>query len=218
MREVTMATVPFSFDCSKDAGFVMRPNEQKRFGYVTALQLLSTEAALRTDLRVSVPFDPGAAPGALGVTRAPGSAPVTAEVVGVIERFAWAGGAGDFLQFKFYVSRPNAETIRARQQLSSLSKATKVTKLDWWIADLDHETKQWFRQSYPLSGAVSGTLAGKETPQLDVELNPVLVAEGIDLDVYKVSMSINPGTVSQYALHFANSSTQKTVKTWGGRG
>ena len=34
-----MAIVPFSFDCSKDAGFVMGPNEQRRFGYVIALHL-----------------------------------------------------------------------------------------------------------------------------------------------------------------------------------
>ena len=53
-----MATVPFIFDCSKDAGFMMRPNEQKRFGCVTALQLLSTEAALRTDLRWPCPSIP----------------------------------------------------------------------------------------------------------------------------------------------------------------
>jgi hypothetical protein len=212
---MAMARVPFRFDCSKDAGFVMGPNVQKRVGYVTALQLLSAEAALSTDLRVSVPFDPGAAPGAPGATRPAGGAPVTAEVVGVIEKFEWAGGAGDSLQFEFYVSQRNAVTIKSRQQVPSLPTGTKVTKLDWWIADFDHETKEWFRQSYPERGAVSGTLAGKETPLLDVDLNPVVAIEGIDVNVYKVSMMVDPAAQSQYSLHFANSSTQKTVKTWG---
>ena len=63
-----------------------------------------------------MPFDPSAAASALGATQAPGRAPVTAEVVGVIEKFAWTGGAGDSLQFEFYVSQENAMTIKAREQ------------------------------------------------------------------------------------------------------
>jgi hypothetical protein len=51
-----MATVPFSFECSKDAGFVMGPNEHKRVGYVVALQVLGIEAALKKDLAVAVPL------------------------------------------------------------------------------------------------------------------------------------------------------------------
>jgi hypothetical protein len=54
-----------------------------------------------------------------------------------------------------------------------------------------------------------GTFAGKEAPQVDVDLNPVLVRECIDVNVYKVSMSINPAAGTQYSLHFANSATQK---------
>ena len=50
---------------------------------------------------------------------------------------------------------------------------------------------------------------------MDVDLNPAFVAEGIDMAVYKVSMSINPSPGSEYKLHFANSLTQKTVRTWG---
>ena len=184
-----MATVPFSFECSKDAGFVMDPNEHKRVGYVVALEVLGIEAALKTDLRVTMPLDPGAAPGALGAIRTPAGAPATAEVVGVIEKFEWTGGAGDSLQFEFYASQENAVTIKERQQLSPLSK---VTRLDSWIADFDHETRECFRQSYPVAGAVGGTFAGKEAPQLDVDLTPVLVREGVGVNVYKVSMSINP--------------------------
>lgn len=37
-EEAAMATLPYVFQCSKDAGFMMNPNEQKRFGYVTALK------------------------------------------------------------------------------------------------------------------------------------------------------------------------------------
>ena len=70
-----MATVPFSFECSKDAGFVMGPNEHKRVGYVVALQVLGIEAALKKDLAVAVPLNLGAAPGVLGAIRTPPGAP-----------------------------------------------------------------------------------------------------------------------------------------------
>ena len=66
-----------------------------------------------------------------------------------------------------------------------------------------------------MAGAVGGTFAGKEAPHSDVDLNPVLARDGIDFNVYKVSMSINPAAGTRYSLHFANSATQKVIKSLG---
>lgn len=39
--------------------------------------------------------------------------------------------------------------------------------------------------------------------------------EGIDVDVYKVTMGVVPAAITRYMLHFANSSTQAVVEPWG---
>jgi hypothetical protein len=148
-----------------------------------------------------------------GFTRPSEQRPVGGKVVGVIEKFEWSGGLSDPLRFDFYVSQQNAHEIKALQQQAL--RTTKVKSLGWWIADYDLETKGWFEQANPIGRpAVSGMLAGKETPQLDVNLNPVHV--GTDAIVYKVTMSVAPAANMTYSLHFADSSKKQVVKTWGG--
>jgi hypothetical protein len=83
-----MATIPFSYECSKDAGFVMDPNEQKRFGYITGLK--GFNKAFAKDLKVSVPYNASAVPSFKGGGFAPTMPSTTAPageatVVGVIE-------------------------------------------------------------------------------------------------------------------------------------
>ena len=141
--------------------------------------------------------------------------PVTGDamtVVGVLEKFSWSGGAGDLLKLEFYVSQENATQIKALQQAAL--KTTHVRGLNWWIEDYDQETKAWFEQAYPAS-PLNGIIAGKDHPQLDVDLNPVVVKDGIDVNVFKVVIAVSPSANQQYALHFANSSAKKVVKTWG---
>jgi hypothetical protein len=87
-----MATVPFEFDCNKSAGFVMDPNEHARVGWVTALDGFGLPAGgLAKDLQVSNPMT---------VT---GGKPEIMSVIGVLEKFTWAGGVGDPLKLDFYV-------------------------------------------------------------------------------------------------------------------
>jgi len=138
----------------------------------------------------------------------------TTNVVGVIEKFEWAGGRGGALKVDFYVSQQNATNIKAIQQQGL--KTTAVKKLAWWICDYDKESKRWFEQSYPSSDlSISGILSPKENPELDVDLTPVPVQDGIDVNVYKIAMSVAPAADKPYQLYFANSSEKKVVNDWG---
>ena len=218
-----MATVPFVFECSKESGFVTDPNEHKRFGYILALNGFGLAGPLDADLTVNVPFNTGAKPTystmATAFTAGDGLGQDTvkpmasAQVVGVFEKFEWNGGVGDPLQLDFFVSQENAMQIKALQQLAL--KTTMITALDWWIADYDQEVKTWFEQSNPIGGPIKGIITGKENPELNVDLNPVVVKDGIDVNVYKISLKVAPGANLQYTLHFANSDKKKTVKSWG---
>lgn len=212
-----MATVPFEYECNKEAGFVMDPNVHARFGYITALNGFGLAATLPADLQVHIPFNTGAAPTFAGLqyTAPSATAPVgVAKVVGVIEKFSWAGGVGDPIHVEFYVSQENATQIKSLQQLAL--KTTSVKSLAWWLADYDQEVKKWFEQAYPLgTGSITGLINGKDNPALDVDLNPQKVKDGIDVNVYKVTVEVVPAANLQYTLHFANSDQKKVIKSWG---
>jgi hypothetical protein len=88
--------------------------------------------------------------------------------------------------------------------------------LGWWIVDYDPESKQWFEESFPASGAaITGLIAGQGYPELNVDLTPVPVTDGIEVDVYKVSISVVPAANQQYSLEFASSAGKPIVKSWG---
>ena len=70
-------------------------------------------------------------------------------------------------------------------------KTTTVKALAWWIGDYDHETKSWYEKSYPLGpGLITGIIAGKENPELSVDLSGVPAKDGID--VYMISIKVAP--------------------------
>jgi hypothetical protein len=191
-----MATVPFNLECNVASGFVMDPNAHPRVGYVTALDGLGLPAGgLKADLTVTRPVTGD-----------------TMKVVGVLEKFSWAGGAGDLIQVDFCASQENAAQLKALQQMTL--KTAVVKQLSWWIADYDQETKAWFEQAYPLSPP-SGIIAGKDNPALEVDLSPVQVKDGIDVGVYKITIKVVPAANKAYDLHFANSAKMPIVKSWG---
>jgi hypothetical protein len=191
-----MATVSFDFDCDMGYGFLPDPNEHKRVGYVTAFAGLGMAEALRADLNVTSPLTRVATP-----------------VVGVIAKFDWAGGIGDPLKIDMYLSQENAVQLKALQQ--KVLTTTKVTALDYIIINYDQETKQWFTQAAPQDPPLPGIVPGGQDPWLNVDLTPVPVKPGIDVNVYKVSVQIAPRANLAYALTFANSSTEPVVKAWG---
>lgn len=214
-----MASIPFDLECDKESGFVMDPNVHKRFGYITSLNGFGLkDDLLASDLQVNVPFNSGDGPSYKGLkyTKGTDTAPIgMATVVGVIEKFSWEGGVGSPIKLEFYVSQDNVSQIKALQQLTL--KHTKIQKLAWWIADYDQEAKCWYEAAYPLgiTGAITGIITGKENPELDVDLNPVVVKDGIDVNVYKVTIAVVPAANFQYTLHFATTKTTKVIKSWG---
>jgi hypothetical protein len=197
-----MATVPFEFECSKESGFVMDPNEHQRVGWVTALDGFGLPAGgLKADLTVSDPMTPPKA-----------GTPAVKLVAGILEKFSWAGGINDPLNLDFYASQENAFQIKALQQTSLRNLAVKAANST--VIDYDQETKAWFTAFAPVQ-QLSGIITGKEDPQLDVDLNPVLVKDGIDVNVYKITIAISPAANHVYTLKFATSSARSVVKSWG---
>jgi hypothetical protein len=132
-----------------------------------------------------------------------------------MENFEWNGGVGDPIKITYYVSQGNAHKVKALQQ--STLKTTVVKTLKWWIADFDQETKVWFEQSFPNTSdeKISGLITGKENPELDVDLTPVVAKDGIDVNVYKITMSVAPGANNSFVLHMANSAGSPVAKGWG---
>jgi hypothetical protein len=190
-----MATVPFNFACDMAYGFIQDPNEHQRVGYVTAFAGLGIPQALNADLTVTNPQT---------------GARMT--VVGVIDQFEWNGGVGDPLKIDMYISQENATQLKVQQ--STLTN-TKVSALNYLIIDYDAEVKQWFTQATPQQPPLSGIVPGGQNPDLNVDLTPVSVKEGIQVNVFKVSVQIAPGANQAYVLAFANSATKPVAKAWG---
>jgi hypothetical protein len=188
----------------------MDPNVHHCVGYLTYFDGLGMSVPLAQDIAVSVPYN-GPAPHYEAIFPTNQN---TVHVVGVLEKFAWAGGVGDALEFDFWVSQENATRLKTLQQTTL--KSTIIDPVGWWIADYDQETKQWYEKSFTQnSKVVTGIVANRDNPELNVDLTPVPAKDGIDVMVYKVSMAVVPGANQQYALSFANSSTQHVVKSWG---
>jgi hypothetical protein len=196
-----MAAVAVELECSVSSGFVMDPNEHQRIGWVTKLDGFGLlVGGLRADLQVSDPLTAG------------NDKPTVVPVVGVLEKFSWAGGAADPLHLDFYVSQENATQLKALQQTALKNTAVKV--MDFIVIDFDPEAKAWFTGLIPAQ-QLSGTIAGQGNPQLNVDLTPVPVKDGIDVMVYKVSIAVSPQLHQVYSLKLANSSTRTAVKSWG---
>jgi hypothetical protein len=189
-----MATIPFNYACDFTAGFILDPNEHPRVGYVTAFAGLGQ--TFNADLTVSNPQT---------------GAKMT--VVGVIGQFEWNGGVGNPLEIQMYISQENAVQLKTLQQ--STLKSTNVTALNYLIIDYDQETKQWFTQAAPAQPPLTGIVPGGQNPELDVDLAGVPVKDGVDVNVYKVTVQIAPAANKAYALTFANSATTPVAKAWG---
>jgi hypothetical protein len=74
----------------------------------------------------------------------------------------------------------------------------------------------WYERAYPLEPhTITGIIKGKDNLEFNVDLTGASVKDGIDVMVYKVSMSVAPAANQQCSLHFANTSTMPVVKAWG---
>lgn len=212
-------SIPFEFPCDRSAGFIMSPDVRKTVGYITALNVSVLRNALASDLQVPIPFDTGTGPtyGGLEHTAPERFVPGVARVVGVLERFSWAGGVGDPLELDIWMSQENASEIWELKYRSPGLNNASVTALAWWIGAYDQETKVWYEASHPLPASgtpITGIINGH-----DADMNPTQVADGIDVNVYKVSLKVAPAAGKrQHTFHMASSSQKQMVKSWGGMG
>src|SRR5690349_1649799 len=159
----------------------MDPNVHHCVGYLTYFDGLDMSVPLAQDIAVSVPYN-GPAPNYKAIVPTNQKA---VHVVGVLEKFVWAGGVGDALEFDFWVSQENATRLKTLQQTTL--KSTIIDPVGWWIADYDQETKQWYEKCFPLgSGTLTGVLANKENPELTIDLKGEPVKPGSDVLAYKV--------------------------------
>jgi hypothetical protein len=187
-------------------GFVIDPNEHARVGYITDFNGLGLSVPLARDLRVNLPFKPTYPQfGNMQVVNGP---PFPANVVGVIENFTWSGGVSDPIRIDFYVSQENAFLLRASG--SGLKK--NVQSIGWWIGAYDPYTLRWFEEAKPWS---SPTLEAT-IQAISIDLTPVAIKNGIDINVYRVSIEIVPQAHRVSTLWFDLSSVKTpSIKTWG---
>jgi hypothetical protein len=75
---------------------------------------------------------------------------------------------------------PGRDRLNSSQTLTL--KNTPVKALDFLIADYDQEAKAGFTALIP-GQPLSGTIAGKGSPQLTVDLTPVPAKDGIDVNI-----------------------------------
>ena len=127
----------------------------------------------------------------------------------------WSGGVNDPIAFHFYVSQENATLLKALTK--SALKTTSFQSIGWWIGDYDQETKGWFEAAKPSSSPTLKALiqGGSAQPLITVDMTPVPVKNGIDVNVYKVSINIIPQAHQVGTLWFANSSLKQVMKSWG---
>ncbi len=208
---VWAASIPFSFECSKEGGFLPDPNKHKQLGYITDFD--AGGATLKRDLQVSLPLKP--AYRQFNAFQAVNGRTVTS-VIGIVEKFSWPGGVGDPIAIEFYVSKENAMLIKA--VTSSALTTTRVDSIAWWICNYDQETKAWYEAAYPshptdLKGIIQG---GSANPMLNVDMTPVSL-EGLNgvANVYKVTLGVLPPPHEAFTLLFANSSAKSMTKNWG---
>lgn len=215
-----MASTPFAYECVKESGFLMDPNEHKRVGYVTDFKVC--DYTMAKDLKVSLPYNSKerkytnmqVTPGPKPAAPAKGNLPDIANIVGVIEKLEWEGAVGSAIKIDFYVSQESSTQLKTAQQ--SVLMNTKVQQLGFWVADYDQEAKQWYEAAFPIGDMIiTGIITGKENPEMNVDLTPIPVKDGIDVMVYKVSIAVAPAANKAYTLSFANSSTMSVVKAWG---
>jgi len=215
-----MASVPYEFECDKNSGFLPDPNEHKRVGYVTQLNGFgqSSPIVFAQDLQVYTAWNSTASINAQLASGIPSGMSQNSlgkmSVVGVMEKFAWNGGAGDFIAIDFWVSQENAIQLKAAQQATLTT--SRVDALGWWIINFDQEKKVWYEQAYPAGAKyISGIVGPQDNPELNVDLTGAPAKDGIDVMVYKVSLQCAPGANQQFSLNFANSATTPNTKSWG---
>lgn len=192
------------YDCDWRFGFNTAARGNGTVGYVLSWSGCGG-LNLSTDITVQNPFT------SAGQTVVTGS---TVSCVGLIERFAYAGGAEDPIRIGAYVSRAAAANIRAKLAQRVTSTGLQVA---WYVISYDDDADQWYEAGYLDGGANADAnldTAGGEL-QISIANQSVPIADTINIRVFKFDFQIIPAPGAQSTLQFATGATQRIVKRWG---
>ncbi|MEA2167290.1 MAG: hypothetical protein QOF76_590 [Solirubrobacteraceae bacterium] len=197
------APVPYAYDMDKSYGFVPDPNAHQRVGYVSTLQFGSgTGSVVTPDLEVSDPTSAATPPGRV-------------KIVAVMSRFEWNGGVGDPMRIDAYVSQQNAQLINAKFSRASALITGLPLQFSYVVKDYDPGVKRWFTQATPTLPPISTTVVVTNLrPEVSIDLTPVAVKDGIDVNVYRLSFKA-AAPVGSEPLAFQDVATKQTVRPWG---
>jgi len=219
-----MTDVALDYELNKSDAFQVNNNQHNRAGYITCLQGfgLSAPIVFNADIKCFCGFNNGSPKfGGINFVK-PGTQTSlgVVQVVAILEKFSWGGGANHPLHFEMLMSQENATQLKAAQQATLTT--TKVDSIQWWIFDYDQEKKCWFEQSYPMGSdsaqlTCRGHCVPRDNPVLDVNLQGESVVEGTDQLMYKVIMDVGPGMDDLYSIFHANSAMKNQTKAWGGK-
>ncbi|KXS10394.1 hypothetical protein M427DRAFT_74175 [Gonapodya prolifera JEL478] len=195
------ANILYQYQCDRQSGFIFDSYTHNRFGYVHSFSGLNSDVSIAYNR--PTPSGAGCDPSIM-------SAQARGVVVGVIETFTWAGGPTDGIDIVFWVSWQSATALKASQQ-SQTNLPSQIT-FSASVIDYDLASQQWFYDFCP-AATLQGTIS-----RLDVSLQPEPISYGIDVNIYKVAMTVLPPKNYKFVLRLASSPSNKLNKAWGSIG
>ena len=184
-------TLSYALDTAQ--GFTFTPGSRDSIGSLTAATICGT--TLKADLTVTDP-----------VTNASG---LTA---GVLAQVQWGETAQAPLSLTACVSEPNSIVLLQLEHQQQITSTAVV--LDFGVYEYDAETGAYFGSFAPAQPPLDA-LVGKSgnTIELQVSSTPLQVKS---LEVYEVSMTVQPPVPQLQELALAASASAKIIKPWGG--
>lgn len=199
--------------CDWNAGFVMKPNETPRVGYLLNFEGLNMPGFLKKDIEVFTPYENPSLE-YTSIRSVKNGAKI--KCVGIIDKYEFGGGVGDPICISAYISAENAQALASKQK--STLDTTLVKALTWWICNYDQDNKAWYEEAYPKSPTVvRGQLnaPGGTKVRLTIDANPTKISDSLDLNVYRLYFEVIPSADGVFLFHFASTSKTKYIKGWG---
>jgi hypothetical protein len=192
------------FDCQWSYGFNLNAQRKGSVGYLLFWSGCGG-LNLTKDIVVWNPYG-----------EAPGQTVVKGQKInclGLIESFRYAGGEEDPIRISAYVSKDLAANIRAK--LSNPLPSTKV-KVQWYILAYDNDLKNWYEAALikDKAKADANIDISQGQVQMFIANEGTMVAETLDIQVYRFEFQIIPAMGGSTNLEFATGASQRLVKRW----
>jgi hypothetical protein len=174
-------------------GFAFTPGSHATVGHLVMATVFGT--ALTADLMVTDPVTNASMPAA-----------------GVLAQVRWGETAQAPLSLTACVSEPNSIVLLQLEHQQQITSTAVV--LDFGVYEYDAETGAYFGSFAPAQPPLDA-LVGKSgnTIELQVSSTPLQVKS---LEVYEVSMTVQPPVPQLQELALAASASAKIIKPWGG--